>query len=316
MTDELATPHTTEVVVSDVRPSDRYLNPVLVYLVGLSSEHSRRTMRNALDVIAGLLSNGHSRGVTFPWPLVRAEHGRLVRKRLAERYAPATVNKMLSALRGVLKVCWQLGQMDMESYRRAVAVESVIGESAVAGRPVSLEEISALLEACAADPSPAGARDAAIIALLYGCGLRRAELAGLGLDDYEAEQGELRVGGPRGRERRVPVVNGAAQALADWLQVRGDGPGPLFVSIRKGGHVQHAGARLTTQAVYNVLRRRSAEAGVGEISPNDLRRAFVRDLLDAGADILTVQHLAGHSSPATTARYDRRSTVGADPHYT
>ena len=63
---------------------------------------------------------------------------------------------------------------------------------------------------------------------------------------------------------------------------------------------------ITPQTAYDVLRRRAAEAGVSSCSPHDLRRTFVSNLLDAGADLVTVQNLAGHASPATTARYDRR----------
>ncbi len=63
---------------------------------------------------------------------------------------------------------------------------------------------------------------------------------------------------------------------------------------------------MTSQAVYAMLRKRAGEAGVPAFSPHDLRRSFVSDLLDAGADLAVVQRMAGHAAPVTTARYDRR----------
>lgn len=130
-------------------------------------------------------------------------------------YAPATANKMLSALRGVLGAAFNLGQMDAEDYRRATEVKGVKGETLPAGRSITRGEIQALMDDCMADQSAAGARDAAIIALLYSCGLRRAELTGLDLDDYDPERGTLRVRGKRNKQRLVHVVSGAADALAD-----------------------------------------------------------------------------------------------------
>jgi site-specific recombinase XerD len=159
------------------------------------------------------------------------------------------------------------------------------------------------MKTCANDPTPAGARDAAIIALLYGCGLRRAELVALDFGDYIG--GKLRVIGKGNKERWAYLANGAARAMGDYLTVRGDAPGPLFWAGRRGGHLV-PGDRLTTQAVFVILRSRAKAAGVAELSPHDMRRTFVGDLLDAGADIATVAALAGHANVTTTARYDRR----------
>ena len=286
----------------DILPTRADQNAAAVYLAGLA-QGSRRTMRGALDSIARLA--GGSDALSFPWAALRFQHTAAIRAELqASGMNYNTVNKHLWAMRGVLKAAWQLGQMTAEDYYRAAAVESVKGESLLAGRAITSGEITALMDACAADPSPAGARDGAVIGLLYGCGLRRAELVSLDLADYDPTGPTLAVRSGKGnKSRSIPVgTNGLAAALGDWLAVRGSEPGPLFWALKR----PNTGKRLTTQAVYKILQKRAAEAGVSELSPHDFRRTFVGDLLDAGADVVTVQKLAGHSSVNTTARYDRR----------
>jgi integrase len=99
--------------------------------------------------------------------------------------------------------------------------------------------------------------------------------------------------------------------MADWLELRGSEPGPLFLAIDKGGKLNVVlkstnNGWMTGQAIYNVLQKRAKGAGVQDLSPHDFRRTFISDLLDIGVDISTVSRMAGHSSVSTTARYDRR----------
>jgi hypothetical protein len=96
-------------------------NPALVYLASLAPG-SRRTMTEALSVIAGILTNDQAGIETLPWRELRYPHTMAVRAVLAERYSYATVNKMLSALRGTLKAAWRLEQMTAEEYQRAIDV--------------------------------------------------------------------------------------------------------------------------------------------------------------------------------------------------
>lgn len=99
---------------------------------------------------------------------------RAVRSRLAEGYRPATVNKMLAAVRGALKEAWRLDLIQADDYHRAVDLRGVSSHMLPRGRALTAGEIRALFAACATDRSPAGARDAAMLALLYGaCGGRR-----------------------------------------------------------------------------------------------------------------------------------------------
>lgn len=300
MTDLLTRTDTTAIATVTDTPVQ---NPAAVYITRFTTQAGRQTMYQALRTIASLLSPASPDVFTFPWHQVRHQHTQAVRTILAERYAPATANKLIAALRGVLKTAWRMGLMSMEDYYRAADIPSVRGQSLPAGRYVTKGELAAMLNACD-DGTLAGVRDAAIITLLYGCGLRRAELVQLTVSDYNRADDTLRVHGKGNKWRLVPIPSGAVQALQDWLAVRGEEAGPLFCAIRKGGRL--AGRGITTDTVYDILERRGKMANVQTLSPHDLRRTFVSDLLDAGADINVVQRLTGHAQVTTTARYDRR----------
>lgn len=285
-------------------PRDRH--PAAVYIARLAPG-SRRTMRGALDLIASILSSGTADAITLPWAKVRYQHAAAVRAALAERFAPATCNKALAALRGVLKEAWRLGQMSAEDRERGSDLPAVRGSRLPRGRALSAGEIRALFATCAEDPNRSAVRDAALLAVLYGAGLRRSEAAALDLSDYTPTTGELRIRAGKGRKERLAFTsNGSKEALDAWIGVRGDASGALLTPVLKGkaGRIEYR--RLSAQAVYFILKRCGARAGVVDFSPHDLRRTFVGDLLDAGADISTVQGLAGHANVATTARYDRR----------
>ena len=291
--------HPTPFAPADL-PIDRH--PVAVYLAGLA-EGSRPTMRAALRVIAGIVSP-EADELSLPWPALDFAHTTAIRSRIAARFAPSTANRMLAALRGVLRAAFRLGLMTAEQMTRACAIEPVRGARVPRGRALSQGELRVLFESC--DPGkPAGAaRNAGLLGLLYGCGLRRAELVGLDLADYDATSGKLRVRGKGNKERDVFAPAGTRHALAAWLAVRGNDPGPLLLPVTKAGLMVFR--RMTGGAVAQLVERLAARAKVAAFSPHDLRRSFVGDLLDAGADIATVQAQAGHASPATTSRYDRR----------
>ncbi len=119
-----------------------------------------------------------------------------------------------------------------------------------------------------------------MLAILYVGGVRRAELAGLDVARYVCASAGLKVHGKGNKERLVPLTGSATAALDDWLVVRGATPGPLFVRLTKGGHV--TGARLASHAVYKILRKRLAQAGVEDLRPHDFRRTFVVICTDCG----------------------------------
>ena len=291
-----------ELSVSEVLPLDQH--PAAVYLARLR-QNSRRPQKNALDKIARILSGEEANCFDLDWSRVRYQHTALVRSHLMDRYAPATANRMLSALRGTLEQAWLLGQMSAENYMRAAHVRAVIGETLPAGRALSQDEIAALLQDCINDPRPIGARDAAVIAILYSGGLRRAEVTKLELSDYNQEERMLKVHGKRSKERSVYLADGAIAALEAWLEIRGDESGSIFVTVNKGNNLVIV-KPLKPQGIYYILKSRAKRAGVKSFTPHDFRRTFVGDLLDAGVDIAIVARMAGHASVNTTARYDRR----------
>jgi site-specific recombinase XerD len=288
-----------------VPPADRH--PAAVYLAQLAPG-SRRAMLQALDVCAQIISSGHHNSRTLPWHELRFQHTQAIRSVLAEKYAPAGANKMLAALRGTLKACWRLGLVSAEDYHRAADLAGVRGSRLLRGRALEAGELRALFQTCANDPRPQGRRDAALIAIGYGAGLRRAELTALDLEDCDLEAGTLRVRGKGNRERIAHINGGTTAALREWLEVRGQDAGALFYAINKGGTIQPT--RASSQLLWVALRARAKAAGLrAATSPHDLRRSFVGDALDAGVDLATVQQLAGHANVQTTARYDRRGEL-------
>ena len=199
---------------------------------------------------------------------------------------------------------WRSFGCERASGRKEVPKHSK-GEKLPRGRALSHGEVRALFEVCGKDTSPAGARDAALLAVLYGAGIRRSECAALNLEDFDAETGALTIRSGKGRkDRMVYATNGSREALLDWLELRGNVPGALFCPVNKGGKITIRS--VTDQSIFYVLKRRGEEAGVKSFSPHDMRRTFIGELLDAGADISTVQQLAGHANVTTTQRYDRR----------
>jgi integrase len=269
---------------------------------------SRRTQRTALDQIAVLLSDGESSADDLAWHLLTEGDTETVRRELAERYVPATANRMLAALRGVLKEAWRLGLMDAERYHRASAITNLPWSRSPRGRVLADSEIRALFAACQRDPTPAGVRDAALLTVLYAGGLRRSEASALDVRDYDASTGALTIRGTTdSRARTIYAADDAADALNRWIIHRGAAPGPLFVPIDKVGKILVRDERMREQSIYRALLKRAEQAGVGRFSCQDLRRTFITRLLEGGADISTVQRLAGHCSVATTQLYDRRT---------
>ena len=252
--------------------------PVEAYL-GRLGPSSRRTQRNALDQIARLASEGRLSAGDLAWHSLTEGETQAVRERLASQYVPPTANRMISALRGVLREAWRLGLMNAEAYHTASAVANVPWYQSPRGRVLRSGEIRRLFAACGADPSPAGVRDAALLTVLYSAGLRRSEAAALDLTDYDSTRRELTVRGSRHeRERVLYAVGAAANTLERWVVTRGETPGPLFLPVDKGGKIVLRGERMREQSIYRAVLKRAEQADVepfscqgnsGELSSSD-----------------------------------------------
>ena len=144
-----------------------------------------------------------------------------------------------------------------------------------------------------------------MLSLLYVCGLRRAEVVGLAVSDYDPATLEVRVRGKGSKERVNYAEGGADRILNRWLGMRGTEDGPLLLPVDKADRIVRSEG-MSDQAVYKIVKRRQGEAGVKRLSPHDFRKTFVGDLLDEVGDLSVAQQLAGHADPRTTARYDRR----------
>lgn len=284
-----------------VLPPPSSSNPVDAYLSRLAPS-SAKTMSKLLSRIAAVIAP-HLGVSTVRWHLLRYPDTLEIHRRITEAYAPATCRLALSALRGVLREAWRLGQIPREEYERAIDLPAVRGTHKRLRPQMDPHRIRQLFSHPSVDSSPSTLRDLAILAILYGAGLRRAELSALSLDDVEEDT--LAVCGKGRQYRMVYLPEEAAGFLFRWIEARGQVAGPLFVRIHRSGRL--SSQPLSTEAIARIVRKRAVAAGIGVLTPHDLRRALATHLLGAGVDLLLVQRILRHRSVSTTAIYDRRT---------
>ncbi len=291
----------------DDAPSDHAATPVAHYLARLAPG-SRRAQASACQTMACLLSGGRATAADIPWSQLTYAHTSALRAALVDRYQPATVNRHLAALRGVLRACWRLGTIPEAVYRQAIDVPSVREEKGPSGRVLAGAETAQLFAVLAADTSPRGERDHALCAVLWAGGLRCEEAVRLTRADC-AELPVLTIWG-KGRRRRLIVLPAWAHVvLARWAATGPEG-GPLFPSFARDG--TRTTRALGRRGVRTILARRLYDAGIRvRTSPHDFRRTYATTLLARGADPLTVARLLGHADVRTTMRYDRRGLDAA-----
>jgi integrase/recombinase XerD len=290
-----------------------------MYISSLPSLDSRPAQRSGLDAIARIMTGLPAEVVgraNFPWPVLTILHMRTLRARLLEAdYGARTINRMISAVKGVLRVCWEAGVMSTDQYTRAVSIK---GERTSglepAGRAVPGHEIKQLFVAAAGRPVPLGERDPALLTVLYAGGVRRQEAASLNIGDYQYELGALTIRRGKGRKHRVTYIHeGYRPWITGWLEFLerwGHTEGAMFPRWHRGRDVLMADKGLSPVGVDDVLAELVDLAQIDPLTPHDLRRSFASDLLAAGADLLMVQQLMGHADVKTTSIYDRRGEIG------
>lgn len=226
----------------------------------------------------------------------------------------------LTAMRQWLSSLYERGLAVPSIRRKLASVRSfyqyMMREGAVTANPAKLlvtpkmpkrlpevpgaEKTNRLLDDVAADKleRPFPERDRAVFEILYGCGLRVSELAGLNLMDIERSERVIRVRGKGRKERMVPFGTKAAEALERWLGARRAKPGEQAV------FVNHRGGRLSDRSMRSMVKLYSMLlAGDSSLHPHALRHAFATHLLADGADLRSIQELLGHAQLSTTQRY-------------
>jgi len=279
-------------------------NPAETYLLSLESEQSRVSMRSYLNRAIQIIS-GKDSILNFDWTSLSYEMAYNLKDVLGkEEKSPATINAYLACFKGAAKEAWRLKYIDIETFQHIKDVKRAKGSRKPKGRALSIQELNTILDHCMSQDGLIAMRDAALIALVYGAGLRRSEAAGLPLASYCAKRKEITVLG-KGNKERTNALNDRVVDIVDcWIEERGRVAGPLFVRVYKGNRITNN--KITGQTVYDIIIRRYKEAGLIRMTPHDLRKTYATLLLDNGEDIFTVQELMGHASLDTTKIYDKR----------
>jgi len=264
-------------------------------------------MLTALNDLAALISNGTHRDWT---QLKRADLTPMLLRRIAgsDDFSGHQQKKMLAAARGLARLAHEMDLISTDQKEKLFSVQVRTTQELPHDREMLPDhDLGALVKGCLDEKSPAGYRDAAMIAVGFQLGLRRIELQRLTLDALEAAGGYYRVTifGKGRKKRLLDLAGKSGEILNQWLAVRGSEPGHVFNPVRKGGKIA-VGDELSLQAMDKILRKRVTAIGLPAMGWHDLRRKFGSQLLQNGIDPFTVQKLLGHARVETTQTYDRR----------
>jgi integrase/recombinase XerC len=262
------------------------------------SPHTVKAYQRDVEAFAAFCDDHY--GGSWTWQgadrlAVRGFLGHLDRRGLARRSAA----RALSAVRAFYRFLNRTGRADANPARaaRSPKLPKTL--------PVHLErreidELFAAAEARAAAGGTTAARDLAMLELFYSTGMRLSELAGLKEQDVDLVSDQVKVRGKGRKERLLPVGRPATKALRAYLRRRGDQGSALFLN-KRGGPLSARGVQLALKRLFLTLAR-------GQVMHvHALRHSFATHLLDAGADLRSVQELLGHASLSTTQVYTHTS---------
>jgi integrase len=249
--------------------------------------------------------------LSFDWTRVDLNFVRRIH-RLAQnrKYSQSTRNTLLVVCRGIAKERWILGQITNDERGHIDEVGSRTrerGKREKKSKVIPFEDLIKMLQGCLEDEKPKlGARDFALLSLLYGTGLRGSEAVNLRLDQIDFENETVTVVGKGDDERRVWAVGGVITALRRWLEHHTPVDGvvfPAFASMTDEPIRDRINIPMSYQALYDMVRARALAAGVPVPSPHSFRHSFATLTYEHTEDIFAVQLQLGHKDQKTTQRY-------------
>lgn len=279
-----------------------------------ASAHTLRAYERELRGFAGWAAThcAHAGAESIEHTQIRAYLSTLYERGLGK----ASTARALAAIRSWFKWLARTGRVE----QNAAALVSTPKLPKHLPRVPSIEQMNRVVDSIGEDAASWTARDRAILEMLYGCGIRNAELTGLNVDDIHWANDAVLVRGKGQKQRYVPLGDAAAQALRAYLAERtavlaasSDGKRPaaaaLFINLRLRGLDKRGGPRLTTRSVGRIVKRIAILRGLSaEVHPHTLRHAFGTHLLEEGADLRAIQELLGHERLSTTQRYTQLTT--------
>jgi site-specific recombinase XerD len=217
--------------------------------------------------------------------------------------APSTINVRLAAVR---RLAYEAADSGLLSPELAAGIRRVKGVKRLGvriGNWLSIDQSRTLLQISPVETAR-GKRGRAILALLIGCGLRRAELVGLKTDDLQDREEHCVIADLIGKGkhiRTVPVPTWAKRAVDKWTEAAGISTGRIFRRVNRFGKIWGEG--ITPKAIWHVVKAAALRAGIQNLTPHDLRRTCARLCHVAGGELEQIQFLLGHVSVQTTERY-------------